>query len=210
MGNRVLAGKDLDQTLKLNPQHVAALVFRAGLLLATGDTKGATADLDSANHTATKQSDLRYEMAAAYEHADRLSSAVEQYDLWIAAHAEDERIPYAQNSRCWARALLGSDLSLALKDCNAALKGAKKGSPFYARVSDSRGLVLLRLGDYPKSIADYDGAITIAPKVAWSWYGRGLDKLHQHQTAAGDADIAQAKSLSPTIADEFTRYGILP
>jgi tetratricopeptide (TPR) repeat protein len=210
MGNRVLAGKDLDQTLKLNPQHVAALVFRADLLLATGDTTGATADLDSANHTATKESDLRYEMAAAYERADRLSSAVEQYDMWIAAHGEDERIPYAQNALCWARALVGSDLSLALKDCNAALRRAKKGSPFYAQVSDSRGLVFLRLGDYPKSIADYDGAITLAPKVAWSWYGRGIDKLRQHQTAAGDADIAQAKSLFPAIGEAATHYGILP
>jgi tetratricopeptide (TPR) repeat protein/predicted aspartyl protease len=210
MGNRVLAGGDLDQTLKLNPQHVAALISRAELLLANRDLTGALADLDAANRTATKQADLRYEMATAYERADRLSSAVEQYDLWIAAHAEDERIPHAQNGRCWVRALMGSDLSLALKDCNAALKRANKGSPFYAQVSDSRGLVLLRLGDYPKSIADYDGAIAIAPKIAWSWYGRGIDKLRQHQNAAGDADIAQANSLLPTIGAAATHYGIAP
>jgi tetratricopeptide (TPR) repeat protein/predicted aspartyl protease len=210
MGNRVLAGKDLDQTLKLNPQHVAALVSRAELLLANGDMTGATADLDSASREATKQADVRYEMAAAYARADRLSAAVEQYDLWIAAHVDDDRIPYAQNESCWARALVGSDLSLALKDCNAALKRAKKGSPFYGQVSDSRGLVFLRLGDYPKSIADYDGAIAIAPKTAWSWYGRGIDKLRQQQTAAGDADIAQAKSLFSKIGEEATHYGIVP
>jgi tetratricopeptide (TPR) repeat protein/predicted aspartyl protease len=210
MGNRVLAGKDLDRTLKLNPQHVAALVSRAELLFANGDMTGALADLDAANRTATKQEDLRYEMAAAYGRADRLSAAVEQYDLWIAAHAVDERIPSAQNASCWARALVGSDLPHALKDCNAALKQAKKGSAFYAEVSDSRGLVLLRLGDYPKSLADYDGAIAISPKSAWSWYGRGVDKLRQHQTAAGDADIAQAKSLLPTIGEAATHYGILP
>jgi tetratricopeptide (TPR) repeat protein/predicted aspartyl protease len=210
MGNLVLAGKDLDQTLKLNPQHVAALVSRAELLLANGDSTGALADLDSASRTATKQADSRYEMAEAYGRADRLSSAVEQFDLWIAAHVDDERIPYAQNGRCWARALMGGDLSLALKDCNAALKRAAKGSPLYARVSDSRGLVYLRLGDYPKSIADYDASIATAPKTAWSWYGRGIDKLREHQAAAGDADIAQAKSLVPTIAEKFTQYGIQP
>jgi predicted aspartyl protease/tetratricopeptide (TPR) repeat protein len=210
MGNRVLAGKDLDRTLKLNPQHVAALVSRAELLFANGDMTGALADLDAANRTATKQEDLRYEMAAAYGRADRLSAAVEQYDLWIAAHAVDERIPYAQNASCWARALVGSDLPHALQDCSAALKQAKKGSAFYAQVSGSRGLVLLRLGDYPKSLADYDGAIAISPKSAWSWYGRGVDKLRQHQTAAGDADIAQAKSLLPTIGEAASHYGILP
>jgi tetratricopeptide (TPR) repeat protein len=106
----------------------------------------------------------------------------------------------------WARLALTAASALL----NAALKRAKKGSAFYAQVSDSRGLVLLRLGDYPKSIADYDASIAIAPKSAWSWYGRGIDKLRQHQSAAGDADIAQAKSLLPTIAEKFTHYGILP
>lgn len=210
IGDRVLAGKDLDQTLKLNPQHLTALVSRARLLLASGDVTGATADLDSANRTATKQEDLRYDMAEGYESVDRLSASVQQFDLWIAAHGDDDRIPYALNGRCWARALAGSDLPLALKDCDAALKRAGKGSAFYAKVADSRGLVFLRLGDYAKSIADYDAAIAIVPKKAWSWYGRGIDKLRQHQTAAADADIAQAKSLSPTIADEFTHYGLLP
>jgi tetratricopeptide (TPR) repeat protein len=210
MGNRELARKDLDQTLKLNPQHVAALVSRADVLLASGDVAGATVDLDAANRTATKQENLRYAMAEAYGSADRLSSAVEQFDLWIAAHGEDERIPYAQYGRCRARALAGSDLPLALKDCNAALKRAGKGTTFYARVADSRGLVFLRLGEYAKSIADYDASIAIAPKRAWGWYGRGIDKLRQHQTAAGDADIAQAKSLSDTIAEKFAHYGITP
>jgi len=210
MGDRVLAGKDLDQTLKLNPQNVPALVSRAMLLFTSGDVTGATADLDSANRTASKQEDLRYEMAEGYETVDRLSASVQQFDLWIAAHGDDWRIPYALNGRCWARALAGSDLPLALKDCDDALKRAGKGSAFYAKVEDSRGLVFLRLGDYAKSIADYDAAIAIVPKKAWSWYGRGIGKLRQHQTAAGDADIAQAKSLSPTIADKFTRYGLLP
>jgi len=200
MGNRVLAAKDLDETLRLNPQLVTALVARA--------ETAAAADLDTADRTAAKQEDLRYEMAAAYERTDRISAAIAQYDLWIAAHEADYRIPYALNSRCWARAFGGADLSLALKDCNAALKRAKKGSSFYAQVADSRGLVFLRLGDYPKSIAEYDASIAIAPKIAWSWYGRGIDKLRQHQTAAGDADIAQAKSLVPTIAEAFARHGI--
>ena len=210
MGNRALAMKDLDETLRLSPQHVMALVSRADVFLANGDMARAAADLEAADRTATKQEDLRYEMAAAYERANRFAAAIAQYDLWIAAHEDDERIPFALNSRCWARALEGADASLALKDCNAALKRAKKGSSFYAQVADSRGLVFLRLGDYPKSIADYDASIAIAPKIAWSWYGRGIDKLRQHQTAAGDADIAQAKSLAPKIAEAFAQHGILP
>jgi tetratricopeptide (TPR) repeat protein/predicted aspartyl protease len=210
MGNRVLAVRDLDQTLKLNPQYVTALVSRADLLLMNGNVAAATADLDAADRTAAKQEDLRYAMAEAYQRADRLSAAIAQYDLWIETHVDDARIPYAQNARCWARALAGSDLSLAMTDCNAALKRAKKGSSFYAQVTDSRGLVFLRLGDYAKSIADYDVAIASEPKTAWSWYGRGIDKLRQHQAEAGEADIAQAKGLDPTIAERAGHYGIAP
>jgi tetratricopeptide (TPR) repeat protein/predicted aspartyl protease len=210
MGNQVLAVKDLDQTLKLNPQHVTALVSRAELLLMDGDVEAATADLDAADRAAAKQEDLRYAMAEAYQRADHLSVAIAQYDLWIETHVDDVRIPYAQNARCRVRALAGTDLSLAMTDCNAALKRAKKGSSFYAQVADSRGLVFLRLGDYGKSIADYDASIAIAPKDAWSWYGRGIDKLRQRQATAGDADIAQAKSLAPAIAERFEHHGIAP
>jgi tetratricopeptide (TPR) repeat protein len=189
---------------------VTALVSRADLLLMNGNVAAATADLDAADRTAAKQEDLRYAMAEAYQRADRLSAAIAQYDLWIETHVDDARIPYAQNARCWARALAGSDLSLAMTDCNAALKRAKKGSSFYAQVTDSRGLVFLRLGDYAKSIADYDVAIASEPKTAWSWYGRGIDKLRQHQAEAGEADIAQAKGLDPTIAERAGHYGIAP
>jgi tetratricopeptide (TPR) repeat protein len=201
---------DLNRALKLNPDHLAALLARAQLSLQKGDKGRMTADLEAADAAASKQADMRYEMAVLYAQADLLSSAIGQFDLWIAEHPDDARLPSAQNANCWARALMGSDLSLALKDCNAALKYAKKGSTFYAQVSDSRGLVFLRLGDYPHSIADYDGAIAIAPKTAWSWYGRGIDKLRQHQNAAGDADIAQANSLLPTIGAAATHYGIAP
>ena len=201
---------DLNRALTLKPDHLAALLARAELSLQTGDKTRMTADLKAADATASRQADLRYEMALLYEHAYLLSPAIAQFDLWIAEHPDDARLPFAQNGRCWARALADTDLSLALKDCNAAIKRAGKRSDFYAQVADSRGLVFLRLGDYTKSIADYDASIAIAPKSAWSWYGRGIDKLRQRQTAAGDADIARAKSLAPTIADEFTQYGISP
>ena len=201
---------DLNRALELNPGHLAALLARAELSLQKGDKARMTADLEAADVAASRQAEMRYEMAALYEDAYLSSPAIAQFDLWIAAHPDDARLPFALNSRCWARAFGGVDLSLALKDCNAALKRAKRGSSFYAQVADSRGLVFLRFGDYAESIADYDASITIAPKIAWSWYGRGIDKLRQHQIAAGDADIAQAKSLDPTIAEAFAQHGVEP
>ena len=130
--------------------------------------------------------------------------------MWIDAHGYDARIPDALNSRCWARSLTGADLALALKDCNAALKRALKSSPVYAGVASTRGIVLLRLGEYDKSIADFDASLKINPKNAWAWYGRGIDKLRRQRTADGEADIAQATNLRAKVADEFKRQGIVP
>jgi tetratricopeptide (TPR) repeat protein len=201
---------DFDQALKLKPDDLSALISRAQLLLQTGDKARAGADLDAADAVASKQADMRFVMAEMYEHIDLLAPAVAQYDLWIASHADDARVPTALNSRCWARALAGMDLPLALKDCNAALKRAGKSSPFYAKVSDSRGLVLLRMGEYDKSMADYDASLKINPKNAWSLYGRAIDELRKGKTPAGEADIAQAMAVWPQVADAFNRRGIAP
>ncbi len=40
-----------------------------------------------------------------------------------------------------------------------------------------RGLVYLRLARYDKAIADYDAALNLRPKSAWSVYGRGLARF---------------------------------
>jgi tetratricopeptide (TPR) repeat protein len=149
-------------------------------------------------------------MAHAYERADRLVTAIAQFNLWIDSHEADARLPTAMNSRCRCRALENVDLALALKDCNAALKRAAVASPFYAKVADSRGLVYLLMGDYDKSIADYDTVLKINAKNAWSLYGRGIDQLHKRLTADGEADIAQATALWPQVVEEFKRHGIAP
>jgi len=201
---------DFDQALKLKPTDLRAHIARAQLLLQQDDNELAVADLDAADAIAPREADERYEMANAYERADRLAPAVAQLSLWIGAHADDARLPAALNSRCWIRALDGTALALALNDCNAARKHADKSSPLYADVADSRGLVLLRMGDYDHAIADYNAALKLDPKNAWSLYGRGIAKLRKHETTAADADMAQATAVWPEVAQEFKRRGIVP
>jgi tetratricopeptide (TPR) repeat protein len=201
---------DLDRTIQLDPHHVAALLVRAGYRTQSGDKTGAEADLDAANAVLPKEDNERLTLASEYSNLDLFQRAVEQYELWSVSHTQDVRLPLAFVGRCRARALGDFDLQRAMKDCDMALKQATKDSPLYAEVSSTRGLLLLRLGDYDKSIADYDASLKITPKNASALYGRGIDKLRKQKTPDGQADIAQAKSLSPTIADEFTQYGILP
>jgi len=210
MRKAALAMADFDRSLELKPDDFNVLVSRAELKLQSRNKIGAGSDLDAADAAAPKEADARFVMAEIYERADLLAPAIAQYDLWVASHPDDARLPIALNSRCWLRALRGADLALALKDCNAALKSAGKSSSLYEKIENSRGLVLLRMGEYDKSIADYDASLKANPKNAWSLYGRGIDELRTLKTPEGKADIAQAASLSPQVAEEYTRHGISP
>ena len=82
--------------------------------------------------------------------------------------------------------------------------------PDTAAFLDSRALVQLRRGDYDKAIADYDRALGLGSKDAWSYYGRGVAKLRKGLTAAGKADIAAATALQANIAHEAAKRGITP
>jgi tetratricopeptide (TPR) repeat protein len=201
---------DFDQALKLKPDSLRPLSARAQLLLQRGDDDRAATDLDAADAIAPKEADERYQIANDYLRADRLAPAIGQLNLWIESHHDDARLPEAMRSRCWIRALLDVDLPLAVKDCDAALRHAEKSSPFYSAVTESRGLVFLRMGNYEKSLADYHMSIRIRADNAWSLYGRGIDKLRKGDTSGGEADIAQATAISPRIVEDFKRHGIVP
>jgi tetratricopeptide (TPR) repeat protein len=141
-------------------------------------------------------------LANIFERLDQFPKAIANFDQWITAHPDDNRQPAALNGRCWTRALAGLDLSLALKDCDAALRREKSASYF-----DSRGLVELRMGEYDKAIADYDAALQLAPRIAWSLYGRGLARRHKNDPASkGDLDAAVA--IDPALPARALALGI--
>jgi tetratricopeptide (TPR) repeat protein/predicted aspartyl protease len=210
LNNDALAMSNFDEAIKLKPNHVDALFARSALRARRDDNEGARADLDALDAALAKESGRRLSMAELYADLGFLQSAAKQYDQWIASHAVDLQLPEALDGRCRVKAWLGVDLRAALKDCNTALSRAKSASPFYAKVADNRGLVLLRLGEYDKSIADYDASLNIAPKNPWSLYGRGIDKARRQRAAEGQADMDQAVAIWPKVADEFKKWGIAP
>jgi tetratricopeptide (TPR) repeat protein len=200
---------DFDRAITLKSDAVDALIARAQVRMDNHDSPGAKADLDAANRAAPKESDVRLTLAFGFTRIDDLEDSIAQYDLWIAGHAVDSKLPTALGGRCRARALLGKDLSAALSDCNTALKRSSDPGSFNANVLANRGLVRLRMGDYAKAVADYDAALKIEPKNAWALYGRGIAKLRQ-KNPAGDADINAASALSAHAAILYKQYGISP
>jgi tetratricopeptide (TPR) repeat protein/predicted aspartyl protease len=197
---------DLDTTLRLKPDHLLALMARAQLRLGKGDQEGARADLDAAALAAPKPSEHRYELAQLYARVRQLPEAIAQYDLWIAAHAEDAKIGAARNARCEEKVLLNEDLDNALSDCNAAVRSSPQSAPFLG----NRGLARLRRGEYKKAVDDFDDALKLNPKLAWFLYGRGIAEIRLGKSAAGQADIEAAKAIRPEIAEDTAAYGIVP
>jgi tetratricopeptide (TPR) repeat protein len=209
-GQPVPALADFDQAIKIKFDHVPALTARAELRLQNGDAATAVEDLEAADRAAAKEADVRYRLGLDYQHADLMPQSVAQLDLWIAAHGDDARLGAALGNRCWAKALLGQDLKSALKDCDAALGRIGKTNAGAAAILLSRGVVRLRLGDYDKSIADFDAVLALRPKSAWSLYGRGIAKIRRSKAAEGQADMTAAASIWPPIADDFAKRGITP
>jgi predicted aspartyl protease/tetratricopeptide (TPR) repeat protein len=201
---------DFDQAIKLKPDHVPALVARAELRLAAHDSPGAVEDLKAADGFAAKEADARLRMASGLADAGLMGPAVSQLDLWIAAHDADARVVMALNMRCRARAWSGQGLDKALNDCNSALRLTGASDEGRWQIFDSRALVRLRLGDYDKSVGDFEASLKIHPKGAWALYGRGIDKTRQGRTGEGQADMAAATALSASVGDTWKEYGIAP
>ncbi|HVM77773.1 MAG TPA: tetratricopeptide repeat protein [Stellaceae bacterium] len=109
----------------------------------------------------------------------------------------------AWNARCYDRAIIG-ELEKALADCNKALQL----QPDYPEGRDSRGFVYLKLRRYDTAITDYDVALELDPKKAVSLYGRGLARHAKGDRAGGDADIAAAKALDPSLPRLFREMGV--
>ncbi|WP_420141341.1 aspartyl protease family protein [Sphingomonas sp.] len=198
---------DMDHVVRLRPEDGEALARRAGLRLAVDgpDRAGALRDADRAASLLAEASDHRFALARIYSTLEAFPAAIAQYALWIRFHPDDRRLGSALNGRCWARALTGRALDLALDDCNAALRF----SPNNPQYLDSRGLVRLRRGDYARAVADYDAALAKRPRLAWSWYGRGLAKIRLGRAGEGEADIAAARAIQPDITQIAERHGVM-
>jgi tetratricopeptide (TPR) repeat protein len=209
-GQPVAALADFDQAIKIKFDHVPALAARAELRLQNGDAATAVEDLEAADRAAAKEADVRYRLGLDYQHADLMPQSVAQLDLWIAAHGDDARLGAALGNRCWAKALLGQDLKSALKDCDSALGRIGKKDAGTAAFLLGRGVVRLRLGDYDKSIADFDAVLALRPQSAWSLYGRGIAKIRRSKAGEGQADMSAAAAIWPSIAEDFAKRGITP
>jgi uncharacterized RDD family membrane protein YckC len=139
--------------------------------------------------------------AAAEEARGDFARAADDYSLAIKLSPKNALL---LNGRCWDRGLAGQ-LDGALEDCDQSLR-LRHSAP----TLDSRGLVLLKMKRYDESIASYDAALALDPKLPYSLYGRGLGRAAKGDKAGSDADIQAAEKISPLIGNEFRKFGLEP
>jgi tetratricopeptide (TPR) repeat protein len=203
----VLAMGDLDQTVRLKPDYVSALVLRGGLRLSSGDERGASADFDEALRLARHDADISLRVADTYEQVGRYTDAVLRYDQWIISFPGDEHLPQALNGRCWARAMEGTSLELALKDCDEAVRRTSSRNTNFL---NSRAFVQLRRGDLEAAMKDYKASLDLQPKNASSLYGLGVVEAKKGMQAESERHIQAAVALWPNVAANFKRAGVTP
>ena len=195
---------DLEQVLKLKPDDVDALVLRGELRLGARDRRDAAADLDRVSQLVSKPADVRLQLARLYAQMDMFDRSLAEFDLWIAAHEDDNQMSGALGGRCRERALANRELDKGLGDCNRAIRMGPPTAAMY----DGRALIYLRTGDLDHAIEDYNRVLTINPRLAIALYGRGAARLREGLKAEGEADVAAAVGINPRVVENARRLGI--
>jgi len=72
----------------------------------------------------------------------------------------------------------------------------------------NRGLAHLKRGALDKSIEDYNTALWLDPRLAAALYGRAVAKRKVGDAEGAAADLASGRAINPTIAEEFSPFGI--
>ena len=68
----------------------------------------------------------------------------------------------------------------------------------------------LRRGELDRAVADYDAALKLQPRLAWSLYARGLAEQRKGQKGEAAADIVAGAALDPGAPVQAERLGLVP
>lgn len=226
--------RDLDAILATRPDNLNAQTMRVGTLLELDRGDEADSAMTALVEANPGNTDLLMQQAAVKLEVDQAAEAADILQRVIATSPDNILSPqllriralldlnqldaaasemavvreahagtaYVLNNLCWEAALNGVLLEQALKDCDAAIAL----QPGDAGLIDSRGRVLLQMGDYSEALAAYEAALTSVPELAPSLYGRGLAKIALGSVSEGEADKAAALAINADVIQSFKAY----
>lgn len=195
---------DIDAALKLEPSWDYLHLMRAEVLSESGDHKAAAELYGKRLAKEVSPSEKRRLHTLRGIEYQRLGDALGARREFNAALTDADGDSY--NQYCWYLAAARLDLASALAACDKALALAPKDETYL----DSRGFVLLQLARYDESIASYDAALALKPKLPASLYGRGMAKNRRCQCADGADDLRAGAQGDPSVKRMFARAGLQP
>ncbi|HEY4031301.1 MAG TPA: aspartyl protease family protein [Caulobacteraceae bacterium] len=197
---------DFDAGLKLQPDHPAALLARASLEFDAGRATAAEDDMASAAKAAGDDPLIDLEIAGLYEGGGLYPQSIAAYGRWIDDHPRDALMAEALAGRCRARALARTELDLAVKDCDAAVRERRTSGLALA----SRGVAHVRRGEFDLAIADADAALKTGERPFWALEARGLAEHAKGQDGPAATDLAAAAEVDSRQAGRLRKLGLAP
>jgi tetratricopeptide (TPR) repeat protein len=117
-----------------------------------------------------------------------------------------QNLATAYNNRGVAYRVTGKymgDLDRAVADYDQAIRL----KPGYLAAFYNRGLALADKHQYEKAIADFTTVLRTDPRNPTILYRRGTAYLSKGDAEAGNADLAEASSIKPDIAEDIAHAG---
>lgn len=185
----VLAARDLDAIIKLNPQHNNALLTRARLQEKSGIFDGAVEDLSRVLQDRPDAFAAWASRGTIHHRTGRFEEAVHDLSRAIQIQPENADMLYR---RGLSHHQLG-DPENALKDLSNALKLQPANSDYIY----SRGNVHASLGETKKATADYRQAVKQNPEHSAAWYNLGNLLFAQEQFADAVTCWDEAIAIQP-------------
>lgn len=205
LGDQKAALDDFDRAVKESPSIPAtrsqSLRQRGEVLQRMGNLGPALTDLTQAAAVDPKDPEIFLHLGQTNQALNRFQPAIEAFTHAIELNPE---LDEAWWGRCVSEGQLGEALERALDDCNHAIsRSPPKKEPFIGRA-----LIYYRLNRFAEAEGDADRILQANPKNAPALYLRALSK--QGRKLDGDADLADAKALSPGVERLFVAMGFKP
>ena len=187
--------------------HIDARMERAKLYMSIPDRRRALLDYAEVVRRSPKFAQGYAALAEARAADGNIPGAIKEYDQALKLEPTNAAF---WAGRCWMQARLGHDLSAALADCEHGI--GLDPTAHYAH--GTRAFVHLLQRDYQAAVVDFDGELALAAVAdvgaqAYALYGRGIAKLLEGRDD-GRTDLAHARSMDPTIGDQFRTWGFGP
>lgn len=193
--------KKCSDAIALQPTNSGAYKLRGQAYFMKAEYRLALSDFDSSIRLDDSDQETYAGRGDTQRNMGAYAKALADYSSALALAPNEARL---WNARCWTRAIAGTGLPLALKDCDRAIAL----NPVLAQAFTSRGLVYLRLNKLQMSLRDYNQAVRLWPRFSAALYGRGLVEARLGQATRARRDIASALASDPDVAGMYASFGL--